>query len=155
MYENFKGGIPKPLPKDKPKRKPLKRAAPKRQSIKQLGIIAKLAEVKKILTEKAIHEGKFFCWGCKAIDKPLSWAHAVSLKRCDDMAREDLKTAPYNLFLLCWGDNTCCHDCYDSGAMENKMKIDCFAEMLKVVEENDYERFHKMSIAIQSIKTGL
>jgi len=132
----------KESPKDKPTLKRLKETySVKRISEKEKSIKARLREVYREIDEKAMREGKAYCWSCGSSRFPLSHSHRISRGQ-----RKDLETDPDNIDLECMsiGDHVGCHNIWEHGSLSQKQKLKTFNDKMKYIKKMDEKCYNKI-----------
>lgn len=125
----------------------------KQVSDKQKKINSELTKTYKLIDQtrepKCESCGK---WFTKA---PLSHSHTISVDRCKKIGRPELIYEEENIVLECYEPPTsfptACHNIWEVGTIQQKMKLITFEKKLNFIKENDQELYKKFLNQINSI----
>lgn len=84
------------------------------------------------------------CQGCGRTDKPLSHSHTISVADCKALGNWDLIADEKNIEKECFGGYQDCHNIWESGSVERKVKLHNFKRRMALLQEHDPRRYNAM-----------
>jgi hypothetical protein len=86
---------------------------------------------------------------------PLSHSHTISVARCKELGLPELISEEMNIVLECFeaptSSPTACHNIWESGTIEQKMKLKTFNEKLEFIKEYDEETYNKFLYQMEDV----
>lgn len=95
---------------------------------------------------------RFECQGCGRTDLPLSHSHTISVADCKALGNWDLIADGENIEKECFGGYERCHDLWESGSIERKVKLHNFERRMILLEKYDPRRYNAIVIEMDELK---
>ena len=98
----------------------------------------KQAEVKRLMKQSYAeidNDRDPVCQGCGRGDKPLSHSHTISVSDCKGLDKWELIYAKENIELECFYGEKDCHNIWESGDVEKKVKLHNFERRMILLED--------------------
>lgn len=125
---------------------PKKPTAPiKQQTSKESSIKTKLACIKREIDLEEVQNGTYFCKGCGHSHVGLDKSHILSVG-----LYKHLELVKENMQLMCRK----CHTIWESGTIEEKMELLCFAANLLIIQKYDIEAYNKLITKVEEYENN-
>lgn len=122
-------------------RKPIRR-----QTAKESVVKSQLSNLKKDIELEAVQNNEYYCKGCGVSHVGLDKSHILSVGQF-----KALELIKNNIQLLCRS----CHSIWESGTIEQQMKLNCFIDNLHFIYTQDQVSYRKFITRIEEYKAWL
>jgi hypothetical protein len=118
----------------------------KAQTTEEALIKKQLSELKKEIELEAVQDNEYYCRGCGNSHPGLDKSHILSVGRF-----KALELVKANMQLMCRK----CHEIWESGTIEQQMRLHCFIENNVFIYHYDHTTFNKFLTRIEEYRAWL